>query len=431
MESNLQLILPLFFKEEKMRTLSIVIGFICALAVNTQVAQAKSAEAFFKRFQVVRAQDGKLIGIRDRTLPVQFSVAPYVKLIKAQLAQEQALMSRENLQSGQYESEVKNLLTEDMDLNLTDQQIQFDQNIQYVVESLKKLAILNIDYIFSHKVFNEVVNQYQGKINDAILLLDPTMIANVNDSSYFYKKNVTYQVVTWGLDFARKRMSNIPMLNTISYLIVQVERLITQRRQFHQNMLLHYLENFKEQELGLTHDEVNLIWSSIYESRIQWFAFWESNAAKGNWAKYGIYNFYLNYRMGTTNLKNAQSIYSEVSDRMNFAFQKVTYNNDKVIVNLLDKEGLFQNRPALAYSYDRPTQVARKRVLLNLAELGLSFVPMSAYIKDTVDSFIRSYYEQQKITEGALYGFFESNNDSKGTAQVSAQYLNPFDALGL
>ncbi len=414
-----------------MRTLSIVIGLMCALAVNTQVAQAKSAEAFFKRFQVVRAQDGKLIGIRDRTLPVKFSVEPYVNLIRSQLTQEQSLMSKENLQSGQYDSEVRNLLSEDMDQDLTGQQAQFDQNVQVVVDSLKKLAVLNVDFVFSHDIFKDVVNRYQVKMNDAIMLLDPTMIANVSDSSYFYKKNVTYKAVTWGLDFARKRMSNIPMLSTVSYVIVQVERLITQRRQFHQNMLLHYLENFKEEELGLTHEEVNLIWSSIYESRIQWYAFWESNAAKGNWAKYGINNFFLNYRMGSSNLKNAQSIYSEVSDRMNFAFQKVTYNNEKVVVNLFDKEGMFQNRPAVAYNYDRPTQVVRKRLLLNLAELGLSFVPMSPNFKDYISSFIKSYYEQQRITEGALYGFFESNADSKGAAQVSAQYLNPFDTLSL
>jgi hypothetical protein len=186
------------------------------------------------------------------------------------------------------------------------------------------------------------------------------------------------------------------MLNTISYVIVQVEKLIVERREFHQNMLLHYLENFKEEELGLTHDEVNLIWSSIYESRMPWYAFWESNAAKANWEKFGVDGFYLRYRAGTTSLKNAQSIYSEVNERMNFAFQKVTFNNEKVVVNLFDKEGMFQNRPAVAFNYDRPTQVVRKRINLNLAQLGLSFVPLSSMIKDNVSMFIKSFYEQQK-----------------------------------
>ena len=336
-----------------MRTLSLVVGLLCLFTVNTQAAQAKSADAFFKRFQVVRSADGKLVGIRDRTLPVNFSVAPYVKLIRSQLLDEQALMSPQNLASGEYDSEIKSVIAEGMDQDFSGNQAQFDENVQVVVDSLKKLAVVNVDFIFSHEIFQDVVNHYQSKMSDAIMLLDPTMIANVSDSSYFYKKNVTYKAVTWGLDFARKRMSSIPMLNTVSYVIVQVEKLITERRQFHQNMLLHYLENFKEEELGLTHDEVNLIWSSIYESRIQWYAFWESSTAKNNWAKYGVNNFYLNYRAATTNLKNAQSIYSEVSDRMNFSFQKVTFNNEKVVVNLFDKESMFQNRPAVAFNYDR------------------------------------------------------------------------------
>jgi hypothetical protein len=237
--------------------------------------------------------------------------------------------------------------------------------------------------------------------------------------------------VNWALDFARKRLSSVPILNTVSYVVVQVEKLIIERRHFHQNMLLHYLENFKEEELGLSHDEVNLVWSSIYESRIDWYAFWESNAAKNNWSKYGVNHFYANFRMGTANLNNAASIYSEVSERMNYGFQKVTYNNEKVIVNLFDKESMLQNRPAVAYNYDRPTQVARKRVVLSLAQLGLSFVPMSSMIKDNVANFIKSFYEKQKISEGALYGYFESNEDSYGLAQVRSQYLNPFDRLAL
>ena len=414
-----------------MRTLSIVAGLLCLFTVNAQTAQAKSADAFFKRFQVLRTPEGKLIGIRDRTLSVKFSVAPYVKLIRSQLMKEQSLMSPTRLANGQYDSEIKSVIEEGFDQDFSGNQDQLDENVKVVVDSLKQLTVLNIEAVFTNDVFKDVVEQFQGKMTDAILLLDPTMIANVNDPTFFYKKNVTYKVVDWALDFARKRLSNIPLLNTASYVVVQVEKLITERRQFHQNMLLHYLENFKEEELGLTHEEVNLIWSSIYESRIQWYAFWESNNAKNSWDKYGINHFYTNYRAASTTLLNAQSIYSEVSERSNFSFQKVTYKNEKVIVNLFDKESMFQNRPALAYNYDRPTQVARKRVILTLAQLGLSFVPMSAIIKDNVGTFIKSFYQQQKITEGALYGYFESNGDTNGQKQIHAQYLNPFDGLFL
>jgi hypothetical protein len=69
--------------------------------------------------------------------------------------------------------------------------------------------------------------------------------------------------------------------------------------------------------------------------------------------------------------------------------------------------------------------------MLSLAGLGLSFVPMGAIFKDNIDAFIKSFYQKQKITEGALYGYFESNADSTGLARIQAQYLNPFDGLAL
>ena len=417
----------------KMKSLTIMLGLISFLVFNSQLAFAKSAEAFTKRFQIIRSDDGSLVGIRDRTMPVKFSVKPYIEMIKSQLKAEQSLMSPQSLADGSYEAQVKSVLEEDREYLISQgySSDEYDRYVKTVVDSLQKLAVLNVDQVFSNPVFNQVVSQFEGKMTDAILLLDPTILSNVKDPTFFYKRNVTYKVVSWALDFARKKLSNIPMLNTISYVIVQVEKLITERRNFHQNMLMHYLENFDEKELGLTHDEVNLVWSSVYESRIPWYAFWESSNAKGNWLKYGVNNFYANFRLASANLQRAGEIYTEKNERMNYAFQKVTFNNEKVVVNLFDKESMFQSRPAVAYNYDKPTQIARKRTMLTLANLGLSFVPLSASIKDMAANFIKSFYETQRLTEGALYGYFESMGESNGMVQVKAQYLNPFDALTL
>lgn len=403
-----------------MRVITLVV--LMMILASLQV-EAKTAAGFYKRFQVIRDQNGKLIGIRDRTLPVKFEVRPYVEMVKNELKHEQALMNGANALN--YEQSVRDLLAEDGPAILDD--VQYNSYVDHVVYSLKELASLNIEAIFEHGVFKDIAAQYEGKLTNAIMLLDPTMIAVVDNPTYFYTKNVTYKAVTWALDFAKKRLSSIPILNTISYVIVKVEKKITERREFHQNMLLHYLENFKEEELGLTHEEVNLIWSSIYESRIPWYAFWESKSARSNWDKYGVNNFYLNYRAASATIRNSSTIYTEVDNRINFAFQNVTYKGDKVAVNLFDNEGIFQNHPAVAYNYSKPTQVVRKRVMLSLAELGLSFVPVGQGIKNNVETFIKSYYETQRITEGALYGYFESVSDTKAMNQVKLQYLNPFD----
>ena len=75
----------------------------------------------------------------------------------------------------------------------------------------------------------------------------------------------------------------------------------------------------------------------------------------------------------------------------------------------------------------KPAQVSRKRVMLSIAELGLSFVPVSVTIRDAVTSFMRSFYVKQKITEGALFGYFESNGNEAGMKHIARQYMNPFE----
>lgn len=395
--------------------------FILLILVTFQV-EAKSPDKFFKRFQILRSKDGKLIGIRDRTLPASFKVKPYVEMVKAQLSNEQEVMT----EKGNYEQDVRDMLNADhQDEFLTND--QYEQNVQTVIDSLRKIATLNVDKIFSNPIFENVISQYESKMSEMILMLDPSMVAVVGDPTYFYKRNVTYQAVTWALDLARKKLSNIPILNTVSYVIVEVQKLITERRSFHQNMLLHYLENFKEEELGLTHDEVNLIWSSIYESRIEWYAYWESKTAKTTWDKYGVNNFYANYRSANQTLHKSEILYSSINERLNYAFEEVSLNNDKVIINLFDNEGMFKNYPAIAMNISKPNQVPRKRVMLSIAELGLSFVPISVTIRDAVTNFMRSFYSKQKITEGALYGYFESNGNEMGMKHITKQYMNPFE----
>lgn len=415
-----------------MKRSTIMLAILTCLMFSLE-ALASNVESFHKRFQIIRAKDGSLVGIRDRSLPVSFSVRPYVEMVKSHLLEEQALIDTDSLAPGMYDESVRELLAEEEESFLANggTPTEFNQRVNEIVISLKELAALKTDEIFKNQKFNEVLSQYEVKMQNALLLLDPSMLANVKDSTFFYKKNTSYQAVTFGLNLAKKMLSEVPLLNTASYVVVQVEKMITERRNFHQNMLLHYLENYKEADLGLTPAEVNMIWSSIYESRIPWFAFWESKNAVANWDKYGVSSFYANFRVATNKLRANEVNYTAIGDRVNFAFQVVEYKNEKVIVNLFNNEHRFSKLPAVAYNYNRPKDVTRKRIMLNMAQLGLSFVTIPSIIKDQVDGFIKSFYVGQKITEGALYGYFESQKDAKGMQVLQKQYLNPFDTLAL
>ena len=81
----------------------------------------------------------------------------------------------------------------------------------------------------------------------------------------------------------------------------------------------------------------------------------------------------------------------------------------------------------VAFYYDNPQKILRKRLILTLAELGLSFLSLPQMIKDISESFIKSNYYNQKITEGSLYAYFEIQENREMRMRILAQGLNPFE----
>lgn len=390
---------------------------IAGLLLSLSNAFAGVPDTFNERFNFVK-KDGKLIEIRDRSMGFGFSIAPYIKYIKETLRTEQALMrSKTN-----YYGDVEALLNEDA-LALDEKS---NQNVKIVLDSMKALENLDIDSVFSDSKFKKFVSNFESKLKLELSKLNPSVLANTEDMTFFYKRKVTYQVVTWGLALAKKIFSSVPILNTASYVLVKVEKLVREKRLFHQNLLMHYMENH-ESELGLSKEDVDLAYSSIYESRIPWYAIWESNAAKKNWSKYGVNKFYTNFRTANATLRANRTRYSTRGKRMNFAFQTVKEGEENVIINLFDRQSMFNTKPAIAFYVDNPKKMVRKRIIMQLAGLGISFLPIPSFIKNIGDRYIKSTYEKQKLTEGALYGYFESMSNSSRMDEVLMQYQNPFD----
>ncbi len=384
-------------------------------------ASEGTTEHFHKRFQFIK-HNNKLIQVRDKSLEVKFSITPYIKYIKDQLLAEQKLIRSK----GAYEEEIRSLLDEhsrklDKGSGQTD----------LLIESLLELENLDIEYIFNHSEFKKVIHFYESRISDALAKIGLNVVATLNDPTFFYKRNTTYEVVKMGLNFARKRLSTIPLLNTASYVLVQVEKLIRERRLFHQNMLLHYLESFTAEELNMTHDEANFVYSSIYESRIPWYAFWESSAAKSNWPKYGVTKFFQYLRAGKSRLRMSRDYFDNIGDDINYAFKYATEKGNKVVLNLFDGRDSFRNLPSIAFYPDNPQKIMRLRLVLQLGELGLSFVPIPQFIKDFAESYMKSLYVRQKLTEGGLYAYYESHENETMKNNIMLQNVNPFNTKSL
>lgn len=391
----------------------------CLLALALLSTQVFASTTFEKRFKIVRDDSGRVISVKEPGLKVSFSIAPYLQQIKENLKLEQALMK----QKGDYDAHIEELLVSDA----IDKGDKSSENIFYVVKSMRALEQIDVDGVFNSPEFKSVISAYEKKLSDAIAYIDPTIIAKPDNSRFFYKRHVTYQVVTWALNFAKKKLSSIPILNTASYVLVEVERMVRERRLYHQNMLLHYLELFPESDLGFTKNEADEIFSSIYESQIPWYAKWESDAAASNWNTYGTNKFFAGFRAATSKLRANRGRYATIDERINFAFQEVIADGEEQIVNLLDKDSMFNSKPAVSYIKTSPEKVRRKRMILQLAGLGVSFLPIPDFIKNMASSYMKSFYEKQKITEGALFAHFEVEANREMQVELKKQYLNPFD----
>lgn len=402
--------------------------FITLIMLLSFSAFGKSVDNFNKRFEFER-KDGKIVTVRDNSIFQKFGIRPYVEFIKENLLQEQAFMRQAGLVSDEaYDNHVRDMFQEEVGFAPNS---KMEKQIENVVKSLKELGKLNVDAIFSNPEFNKVISTFESKLKDALLQLDPRVIARPEDTRFFVTKNRIYEAVKFGLSMAKKMLGEIPLLNTASYVIVEVEKMIRTQREFHQNMFLHYLQNFTPAELGLTRTEADHIFSSFYESRIPWYAFWETKAAELNWDNYGFNKFGKAVKTGTDRLLNFKGKYDKRGMRVNYAFSEVTKDGEDVIVNLVDFENMIQREPAVAFSRTNPEKIKRKRILLQLGQLGLSFVPLSAWLKDIAEDFMKSMYEKQQVTEGALYGYFESEGMKEDKEQLVKQYVNPFESLEL
>lgn len=399
-----------------MKKFLIVLSF---LLVHSSYAD--QLQGFKRRFQIVRNDSGEVVAIKDRTLKPKFELKPFVDQLKREVKAHQVAMESKDpsyrlaLEAfyDELESNAKN--SDELD------------SIRIVRESLDNLPNVDFDRMMNNPKVKDLMAKFEAKMKEKLAILSLNTVARLDDSRYFFKKQITYQAVKFALDLAKKIFSRVPLLNTASYVAVRVERLVRETRTYHQNMLLHYFQHYTPAEIGMTKKEIDIAASSIFESRISPFNIFESRTAQDTWSVYGFRKLYQSVRFGQNRLRSLGPVYDSVDEKLNFAFRNVTLKGEKVIVNLLDNTHTFSKRPPVAYFYSKPNKVQQTRTLMRLAQVGLSFIPVSDGLKDLVNGFIDSFYKKQKITEGALVAHFESQNDNTLARTIFANSINPFD----
>lgn len=381
---------------------------------------AQDIEGFNKRFKIMRNEDGTTKAIQMRLITKKFSLKPYLNQVKNDVLQEIERLKGVRFTDEEL-NEFEQVLAEEFE-----SQNGFASNpdapkiTRKAIENLKNVNIKKSFKILSNK---GIFNKLKLEISDALMILRLDVIANTEDYRYFFKRKVGYEVVTRVLKFAKKQLGDVPLLNLATFIVLKVNDLIMEQRLFHQNMLMHYLNEFDEKELGLTHEEVNKIFSSIYESRMAIVnTVLEYKKIKAQWNHYGTDRFFQMVRQGN-------KVIRAMGDK---SVQKVSYNftetneEGRKIYHLLNKRHMFSQKLALAFDYEKPGKVRRFRSLLNLGQLGLGFLPINGTIKGFVTSFIESFYVQQKRSEGALAAYFESNGNDEMAKAFYRQTINPY-----
>ncbi len=377
-------------------------------------------EGFHDTFQVVRDAEGRLVSVKVKNYSPRKNIRRYMESLKGWILEEQFQMEQKG---DDYFSNIDHLFAEE----IADKDGRMSEWLERLKESLRALSAVQIEKLYSNPQFNEVLNKFEGKLGELLAISDPSMLARPNDSQYFLKKKGTHEAVKMGLKLAQKVFGQIPILNTISFIMVRTEEMISDSRNFYHNYLLHYLENAKEEELGLSHDEINLIYSSIFESRVSLIEHLIFNKQiKATWPKYGVERFFGQARGLLARKRQFRGEFDQYTDRLNFGFLKGMYQGEPVIINLIGKEHLFNSRPAISYYEQSPNKVLRKRQVLELASLGISFLTVPDFIKSFGQKFFKSFYEEQRLQEGALMGYLKQNNMDEISHNVRRQALNPF-----
>ena len=395
---------------------------LIALVSLSAFAQENSVDGFNSRFNLVRNAEGKVTVIKLKRATRFFTIKPFIEQIKNDLLGQQAGLKNIS------EAELDDMLIE---LGMNPYALNVEggsQEAQNFKDSVLNVANIDVEAAFSELDQKDFWAEFQARLNEAMLFLDPSVVANLDDSRFFYRKAVTHKVVVWALEQAQKRFSNVPVLNIATFVIVRVHDMMLEQRHFAHNMLLHYFETVKETKLGMSKTEVDRAISSIYEYRIEATDIFGSNRAAADWNNYGINTFFSSVRVGNATINGWKDPFSTLSfseiKKLNYAFASVTNEGARKIYHLSHNAHMFSMKPSLAYDYSKPKRVKQLRSLLNIGGVALGFLKLPAFIKVNADRFIKSIYVKQVRTEGALVGYFESTGDTAMMKSVFAQRSN-------
>ena len=396
-----------------MKKILFLISFVALFLaqVPTASGQGKGFERLYDHVQVIRDQNGFVdeLQIKDRW---PFSVKEYVNFLKEAL-----ILVKQNPRA--FAAQMHSL-----DKFVDEEGEEVD--LPFLGESaLEEIAKLDIEAIFSDPMFVKLMSEYEYEIQTKYLY--PYVIAKPGDSKFWFSLAGPEELLEKFVDLAWSLLDSVPGAALAQWIFNRVMGYIEGRQSYYQQMVFHYMDAYQDDDLGFALDDAAKIRSSIYEARISWWKFWESQEAQDNWLTWGNEKFSREVREGQENFEDNRDQFDRVVGHLNWAFVATgSGETERYVHHKLVETGFLEDTLSVGYDFQKPKKLFRMRIFLDVLHIGLRFVPAPGPIKSLVDKFINTRYRPQIGREGSLFGYFDSTGHEEAAAQTAMQSINPF-----
>ncbi|OQW47953.1 MAG: hypothetical protein A4S09_14240 [Proteobacteria bacterium SG_bin7] len=251
------------------------------------------------------------------------------------------------------------------------------------------------------------------------------VLAVPNDPKYFDSNETALKVIHQASGIIKLAMGNSYGAALALFVAQSAFDMILERRIFFQNYLLYHLEKYGPQKFGLTEAEADLVKSSIFESRIPWWKFWERTLARQKWERYG-HDMHLDTLIAAKRSRKRETgELNQWEKPLGFAFHAGQAGANKLIVNMVTPRSVISKKLSHAFEFSSPTKIASLRMFYFLLQMGVRLAPVPV-VSNVFDFFVDSLYIPQRQMEGALLGYFDDENSDSECRAVAIQTINPF-----
>jgi hypothetical protein len=251
------------------------------------------------------------------------------------------------------------------------------------------------------------------------------ILAVPENSKYYLSNELVLKILRQASGLIRTAMGNSFGIDVAMFLITYSFDMIIERRNYYQNYMLYYFDKYGGEQYGLSDLEIAKIKSSVFESRIQWWKFWERVKAIKTWDTYGDHKHLDDLILSESRKNKRDEDLDAWGVPMGMIFHDGELKGKGRVVNLLDKRHLFSKKLSFAVDKESPKKIGIVRLVYFLMQIGMKFVPVPA-VSSVFDFFMNSMYVQQRQTEGAVYGYYRDNDDLDMARIISFQSINPF-----